>query len=146
MELLELCTYIQRGKAPTYVEDSNIRALNQRAIRWGRIEEDYLKYHDPDVSIPHRHMIRAGDVVVNSTGDITIGRAYLFKTTPKPMFADSHVTIIRTNTEKLRAEYLVNLLATREYQDLIYSMVTGSTGQLEFNKTNLEQLPIYVLP
>jgi type I restriction enzyme, S subunit len=141
-ELQELCEYVQRGKAPSYVEESEVRVLNQRAIRWGKIEEDYLKFHDSDVAIPKQHFIRAGDVVINSTGDITIGRAFLFKTTPQEMFADSHVTIVRTNARKLRPEYLVNLLATREYQDLIYSMVTGSTGQLEFNKSNLQQLPI----
>ncbi len=141
--LSELALYLQRGMAPTYVEESEVRALNQRAIRWGRIEPDFLKYHDPDVPVPERHVIKVGDVVVNSTGDITIGRAYLFTKKPDPlMFADSHVTIVRTNPERLKPEYLVNLLATPQYQDLVYSMVTGSTGQLELNRTNLAQLPI----
>ncbi len=141
-KLKDICSYLQRGKAPTYVEESEIRVLNQKAIRWGRIEEEYVKFHDPDVAIAPQHFIRAGDIVVNSTGDITIGRAYLFKETPESMFADSHVTIVRTDSTKLKPEYLVNLLATSEYQDLIYSMVTGSTGQLELNKSNLERLPI----
>lgn len=141
-ELKPLCTYIQRGTAPSYVDESEVRALNQKAIRWGKIEEEHLKFHDVDVPIAGQHMLRAGDVVVNSTGDITIGRAYLFQETPANMFADSHVTIVRTNPSLLLGAYLVNLLATSEYQDLIYSMVTGSTGQLELNKSNLEKLPI----
>ncbi|MBN1460680.1 MAG: restriction endonuclease subunit S [Armatimonadetes bacterium] len=145
-KLKDLCKYLQRGKAPTYVEDSEVVALNQKAIRWGAIEEEHLKHHDPDVPIAEPHFIRKGDVVVNSTGDITIGRAYLFKEAPARMFADSHVTIVRTDPEKLKPEYLVNLLATPEYQDLIYSMVTGSTGQLELNKSNLERLPILYPP
>jgi type I restriction enzyme S subunit len=144
--LSELCTYIQRGKSPSYVEESSTRALNQRAIRWGEIEEEHLKYHDEKIDIPLKHFIQAGDIVVNSTGDITIGRAYLFRETPKKLFADSHVTIIRTKSNALLPEYLVNLFATREYQDLIYSLVTGSTGQLEFNKSNLENLPILCPP
>jgi len=144
--LKSCCTYIQRGKAPTYVEESPIRALNQRAIRWGYIEDEHLKFHDPDVKIEQRHFIISGDVVVNSTGDITIGRAYMFRETPSPLFADSHVTIVRCNSKVLTAPYLVNLLATPEYQDLIYSMVTGSTGQLELNKSNLENLPILLPP
>jgi len=139
--LVDCCSYVQRGKAPAYVEESDIFALNQKAIRWGRIEEGHLKFHDPDVKIAERHFIKPGDVVVNSTGDITIGRAYLFHEVQRRIFADSHVTIVRTVSSKLRPEFLVNLLATNEYQDLVYSLVTGSTGQLELNKTNLEALP-----
>lgn len=141
-KLIDCCSYLQRGKAPTYVEESEVYALNQKAVRWGRIEGEHLKFHDPEVPIAFKHFIQKGDVVINSTGDITIGRAYLFHEAPAKMFADSHVTIIRTEKQKLRPEFLVNLLATREYQDLIYSLVTGSTGQLELNKSNLEALPI----
>jgi type I restriction enzyme S subunit len=144
--LLQCCGYLQRGKAPTYVEDSEVFALNQKAIRWGCIEEEHLKCHDAGVEIPEKHFIKSGDIVVNSTGDITIGRAYLFHEVDRRIFADSHVTIIRTIESKLRPAFLVNLLATREYQDLIYSMVTGSTGQLELNKSNLEALPILCPP
>lgn len=144
--LVDCCTYLQRGKSPSYVEDSDVRALNQRAVRWGRIENEHLKFHDPEVTIASKHFIKAGDVVINSTGDITIGRAYLFHEQPSKLFADSHVTIIRTLAAKLRPHFLVNLLATREYQDLVYSLVTGSTGQLELNKSNLEELPILCPP
>lgn len=145
-KLIHCCDYLQRGKAPTYVEESDVFALNQKAVRWGRIEDEHLKYHDPKVQIAAKHFIKAGDVVINSTGDITIGRAYLFHEAPKNLFADSHVTIIRTIPSILRPEFLVNLLATREYQDLVYSLVTGSTGQLELNKSNLEGLPIICPP
>lgn len=145
-KLIDCCSYLQRGKAPTYVEESEVLALNQKAVRWGRIEEEHIKYHDPEIQIAAKHFIKAGDVVINSTGDITIGRAYLFHEPAKKMFADSHVTIIRTNRGKLRPEFLVNLLATREYQDIIYSLVTGSTGQLELNKSNLECLPVICPP
>jgi type I restriction enzyme S subunit len=145
-QLRGLCSYLQRGKAPSYVEESEVRVLNQKALRWGRIEEEYLKFHDPEVKIDTRHFLHADDIAINSTGDITIGRAFLFKETPETLFADSHVTIVRTEPSRLKPEYLVNLLATSEYQDLIYSMVTGSTGQLELNKTNLELLPILYPP
>jgi type I restriction enzyme S subunit len=144
--LIDCCSYVQRGKSPSYVEESEIFALNQRAVRWGRIENEHLKFHDPEVPVAQKHFIKAGDVVVNSTGDITIGRAYLFHEAPTNMFADSHVTIVRTLPAKLRPQFLVNLFATREYQDLIYSLVTGSTGQLELNKSNLEELPILCPP
>lgn len=144
--LIDCCSYLQRGKSPSYVEESEILALNQRAVRWGRIENEHLKFHDPEVPIAQKHFIRAGDVVVNSTGDITIGRAYLFHEEHSNLFADSHVTIVRTVPAKLQPQFLVNLFATREYQDLVYSLVTGSTGQLELNKSNLEELPILCPP
>jgi type I restriction enzyme S subunit len=145
-KLKNVCLYIQRGKSPSYVEESDVFALNQKAVRWGKIEGENLKFHDPEVAIPKKHFIKAGDIVVNSTGDGTIGRAYLFQVDKSDLFADSHVTIVRVDVSRLLPEYLVNLLATREYQDLIYSLVTGSTGQLELNKSNLENLPLLCPP
>ena len=64
-KLIDCCCYLQRGKAPSYVEESEVFALNQKAVRWGRIEEEHLKYHDPEVEIAAKHFIKAGDVVIS---------------------------------------------------------------------------------
>lgn len=129
-------SYLSRGVAPKYVTSSPIRALNQRAIRWGYIDETALKFHDPGKTIREEAHIRRGDVVINSTGDGTIGRAYWFHHNVTNLFADSHVSIVRTLPEVLYPELLVFYMETELYQSIIYGHVTGSTGQLELNRSN----------
>lgn len=90
--------------------------------------------------------IRKGDIVVNSTGDITIGRAYYFKKGWPRLFADSHVTILRLNRNILLPEFCTYLFPTQEYQTKIYGLVTGTTGQLELSKSNLCKLEMIVPP
>ena len=138
--------FISRGIAPKYVPSSSIAALNQKAIRWGYIERNFLKYHDPTKTVREDVFIRKGDIVINSTGDITIGRAYYFKKQWHNLFADSHVTIIRFNRSILLPEFCIYLFPTPEYQSKIYGLVTGATGQLELSKNNLRKLEVVVPP
>ena len=144
--LSDCVTYLSRGIAPKYLQSSPIRVLNQRAIRWWHIDEQALKFHDPNKSVRDEAYIRKGDVVINSTGDITIGRAYWFYHEVANLFADSHVSIIRTSSDILLPEMVVFQIETQTYQDIIYSHVTGSTGQLELNRSNLAQLPFLCPP
>ncbi|MBA4313264.1 MAG: restriction endonuclease subunit S [Chlorobiaceae bacterium] len=146
LQLSECLQFISRGKAPKYVPTSSVAALNQKAIRWDYIETQYLKYHDPDVKIREDIFIRKGDIVVNSTGDITIGRAYYFKKEWPKLFVDSHVTILRLRKDILLPEFLIYLFPLPEYQKQIYSLVTGATGQLELSKSNLSKLEVIVPP
>lgn len=43
-------------------------------------------------------------------------------------------------------ELIVFQVETQSYQNIIYSHVTGSTGQLELNRSNLAQLPFLCPP
>ncbi|MGE7307457.1 restriction endonuclease subunit S [Priestia megaterium] len=145
-KLKDVSTYISRGKQPKYVNHSNIRTLNQKAIQWGEIVEDALKFHNPEVNVAEKHFIRKNDVVINSTGTGTVGRTYNFKEDPPyKLFADSHVTIVRTDQDVLNSRFLTYQLSTRSYQEMIVSsFLAGSTGQVEFNKSKVESLPVYV--
>ncbi|MBE3144237.1 MAG: restriction endonuclease subunit S, partial [Planctomycetes bacterium] len=139
-------TFISRGVAPKYVTKSSIAVLNQKSIRWGYIQSENLKFHDPNKPVKRDIFIQKGDIVINSTGDITIGRAYYFKNKWNNLFVDSHVTILRLNHEILLPEFLIYLFPLPEYQKKIYGLVTGATGQLEFSRTNLQKLDVEVPP
>ncbi|MCJ7792352.1 MAG: restriction endonuclease subunit S, partial [Dehalococcoidia bacterium] len=110
------------------------------------IDTQYLKYHDPSRKVKDDIFIKKGDIVLNSTGDITIGRAYYFKRDWPNLFVDSHVTILRLNRSILLPEFCIYLFPTEEYQAKIYGLVTGATGQLELNKTNIQKLEVLVPP
>ncbi len=145
IKLNECCEYISRGKQPKYVEMSEVKTLNQKAIQWGNIDKNALKYHNPEISVAEKHFILKGDIVLNSTGTGTVGRCYYFSEKPtENMFADSHVTIIRTKPELLLPAFLYYQLSTNQYQSMINnSFLAGSTGQVELNKSKVQEFPIY---
>lgn len=145
-KLGNIVSFISRGKSPTYVEHSEIAVLNQKAIRWGAIDNSALKYHDANVTIRKEFFIQKGDIVLNCTGDGTIGRAYYFRNEEQNLFADSHVTILRFNNEKVLPDFLIHLFPLPHYQTKIYNLVTGSTNQLELTKGELVNLLIDVPP
>jgi|SRR6266699_114853 len=144
--LSDCVSYLSRGVAPSYVQTSPIRALNQKAIRWWHIDDEALKFHNSAKLVRKEAYIRKGDVVINSTGDITIGRAYWFYHDIVNLFADSHVSIIRLLPDVLLPEVVVFQIETPRHQDLIYGHVTGSTGQLELNRSNLAHIPFLCPP
>lgn len=79
----DICTYIQRGKSPRYIDYSTLPVINQKCIRWNELQTQYLKYIDPaqfDTWTRERH-VKPMDILWNSTGTGTIGRAYLYRGT-----------------------------------------------------------------
>ncbi len=60
--------------------------------------------------------------------------------------ADSHVSIVRLLPEVLLPEIVAFRIDTELYQGLIYGHVTGSTGQLELNRSNLARIPFLCPP
>ena len=117
--LYEVCTFISRGKQPKYVDHSQIYALNQKSIRWGEIQIENLKFQNPDINISEDFFVKKNDVVLNSTGTGTVGRAFHFAEKPEiRMLVDSHVTIIRTNEKILRSAFLYYQFSDYRYQKI----------------------------
>lgn len=149
VKLGTVVSHIKRGATPTYSEVINeFPVLNQKAIRWGSINQEHLKYAHPDSisSIKKDAIIRRGDVVINSTGDGTIGRAYCFSEEPKFLVADSHISIIRTDPEVLDPNYLVFCFESAQGQHQIYSLVNGTTGQIELPPSGIKGFKLNVPP
>ncbi|MWV64488.1 hypothetical protein GRS48_06570 [Halorubrum sp. JWXQ-INN 858] len=146
VKLEDVCEFMMRGKHPDYVDSSNIRVLNQKALRWDEINEEHLKFHNPNTDMFKNRFLSKGDIVINSTGVGTLGRVYLFREDPEKIFADSHITILRTNENVIIPEYLYYLLRSPHYQDEIQNIAVGSTGQIELNKRALAKLEISFPP
>lgn len=144
--LEEVSNFVSRGKQPKYVELSNIYTLNQKAIRWGSIQHENLRYHNPDFPVDEKYFIKKNDIVLNSTGVGTVGRVFHFAHTPKVrMFADSHVTIIRSEEEVLRSKFLYYQLSDVRFQSYILNtLLAGSTGQVELNKSKIMGMEILI--
>lgn len=141
--------YIQRGKSPKYAAASALPVINQKCIRWNELQLKHLKYIHPDqVSAwDEPRYIRPGDILWNSTGTGTVGRAYLVKEAdciPNKV-VDSHVTIVRT-APGLEPRYLFNWIKSPAVQNKIEEMCDGTTNQIELSRTAIAETAIPVAP
>jgi type I restriction enzyme S subunit len=148
--LADVTEYISRGKSPKYTNYSSLPVINQRAIRWFGIQEEHLKYIDPsqfDLWTPER-FIRIGDVLWNSTGTGTIGRACLVtqRDVEIPKVVDSHVTIVRPNQAVIEPRFLFCWIQSPEIQSSITSLATGTTNQIELSRTVINSIRIKIAP
>ena len=134
----DVADYVSRGKSPKYVDKSSLPVVNQRSVRWSGIEPTHLKFLDPATanSWAEERTLRPGDILWNSTGTGTIGRAALFQQIRgyDRVVADSHVTVVRSNAE-IVPEYLFNLIRSPAVQDVISDMQNGSTNQVELARS-----------
>jgi restriction endonuclease S subunit len=148
--IAEVTDYISRGKSPKYTDLSSLPVVNQKAIRWFGIQKEHLKYVHPDQFdswAPERY-IQEGDILWNSTGTGTIGRACLVsqENLEPPKVVDSHVTIVRPNKASIESSYLFAWIRSSDVQDTIASLYSGSTNQVELNRAIIAATQIPLAP
>ena len=145
----DVCSYISRGKSPKYVEKSDLPVINQRCIRWDCIQEEHLKFVDPSTwnQWDQARFVQPRDILWNSTGTGTIGRATYFKglNSWSRAVVDSHVTILRPNI-RIEGSYLFSFIRSPAVQDKIEEMQTGSTNQVELNRGEILATPVPLPP
>lgn len=144
----KIASYIQRGKSPKYTEYSDLAVINQKCIRWNGIDRTHVKYIHPDQfdKFTEERFLRNGDVLWNSTGTGTIGRAAIVQLKEnEKLVADSHVTIVRANSNT-DPRYIHYWIMGPKIQNSIEDMQSGSTNQVELSKKAVESTPIPLAP
>lgn len=135
-----------RGKQPTYAEDG-VPVINQECIYWNDWHFENLRFLDREEAKdwPEKYFPKKGDIILNSTGQGTLGRAQVYPDEERRA-VDSHVTILRT-ADDLNPHFHRYFLESHLGQALLYSMcVNGSTGQIELSKTRLDLMPVPIPP
>jgi type I restriction enzyme, S subunit len=136
-EIREVAEYVQRGKSPKYIDKSDLPVINQKCVRWSGIDQRYLKFIHPDQwsAWSSERFLQSGDLLWNSTGTGTIGRAALFTKLEgyQRSVVDSHVTIVRCHKICLPS-YLHYFVRSPLIQRRIEEMHTGSTNQVELSR------------
>jgi type I restriction enzyme, S subunit len=135
----EVCELIRRGISPTYLESGGVAVLNQKCVREHAVNFDLGRRHDVAAKkVTSDRFIRAGDVLVNSTGTGTLGRvAQLRHDPPEPTTVDSHVTIVRPMKGLFYPEFFGYALVSIEEQ--IQAGGEGCGGQTELARTKLAE-------
>jgi type I restriction enzyme S subunit len=134
-----VCSFLNRGVSPKYVEKNGIVVLNQRCVRDHRVSFEIGRRHDVQAkSVSSERLLQAGDCLVNSTGIGTLGRvAQLRANPPEPTTVDSHVTIVRPVRELFFQEFFGYML--QDIEDELKESGEGCGGQTELNRSVLAE-------
>jgi len=148
-KIKNLCSFINRGISPKYCAKSSYKIINQACIYWSQFKDSNLKFLSEEFwpKIRKELKVKKLDVLLNSTGTGTLGRALVFDKEKGDFIADGHITILRTINNILNPYYLAYYFETNIGQKYIYNYcVTGSTNQVELSKRLLENLKISIPP
>lgn len=147
--LQDVSEIITRGKQPTYVDEGGVPVLNQSCIYWDGFHPDELKRLDKEVADnwKDKYWVKEGDVLINSTGKGTLGRALEWTKDSNTHALDSHITRVHPDESRLDPTYFRFYLESTHGQKMLYAFcVAGSTGQIELSKTDLQTMPILLPP
>lgn len=138
-QLGEVCSFLNRGISPAYLEDGGICVLNQKCIRDHRVSYEPSRRHDAQAKkVGSDRLVQAGDVLVNSTGTGTLGRVAQLRENPsEPTTVDSHVTIVRPKPGKFYPDFFGYMLVVIE--DAIKEAGEGCGGQTELARSVLAE-------
>ena len=136
--LADVCELIARGTAPKYTETGGILVLNQKCVRDHSIQFTQARRHNEQVkpTKPER-LIREWDVLVNSTGQGTLGRvAQLREHLQQDVTVDSHVTILRPIQDLFYPPFFGYLMIALE--PIFQKSGLGAGGQTELSAKRLK--------
>lgn len=152
VSLSDDCTLYEdakRGKSPRYDKESNKIILNQKCIRWGKIDIQYAKTVDPTWlnSIEKEDLTHEGDILINSTGEGTIGRSAVVDNEHAGLLYDSHVLLLRLNKERIIPQYFEYVFNSSYVQEQIAKVKSArTTKQTELGVENLKRILLPVPP
>lgn len=138
---------IRRGVLPNYVEDGDITVINSQHIGKTHIElHDTRTTNQAFTHVPknRRSVVKKYDVLLNSTGYITIGRAQTLLNDVQAV-VDGHISIIRPK-QGLDPVYLGLYLNSLPGQLQTEQNWTGSSGQIELRPEVISDYIIWKAP
>ena len=132
-----LTALISRGITPKYSDQSKQMVVNQKCIRNHTIDLSLARPHLPK-SINEK-WLQFGDLLINSTGEGTLGRSAQIWFEPNNLTVDSHVTIVRPANANLI--FYIGLWGIL-HEKKIESLHTGSTGQTELPRDRVKAMSL----
>lgn len=139
---------VKRGKGPKYAENGIKMMLNQKCVRWYDVEIEHSKLIDEKWynSLDHTFKIQPDDLLVNSTGDGTIGRSAIADEECEGYIFDSHILRVR-GYQNINQMLLCSIINSDYGQNLIQEIKGAtSTKQTELGVNNLSNFPIPLPP
>ncbi|WP_081624153.1 restriction endonuclease subunit S [Arthrobacter sp. 135MFCol5.1] len=137
--LSDVAELLTRGVAPKYSDtEDTVVVLNQKCVRDQRVNLDPAR-RTLASKVGRDKMLKMNDVLVNSTGQGTLGRVARW-TNSASVTVDSHITIVRFDQAKV--DPVCAGMALLASQKTIEEMGEGSTGQTELSRIELGKLSL----
>jgi len=137
---------INRGKSPKYDKNGEKLILNQKCVRWFHVEKQHCK----TISLVWYKTLSdeiktsINDILINSTGEGTIGRSAIVDENSSGLLFDSHVLRFRTSIE---SHYIMTLINSNFGQNQINDLKGAkSTKQTELGVKNLSNMIFPLAP
>ena len=141
---------IKRGKSPKYADTGCVYVFAQKCnVKLGGIDISLAKFLDMKTfeKYPIEEYMVDEDIIINSTGNGTLGRIGMFHDTDRIndfiIVPDSHVTIVRA-CQQLKKDYLFYVL--KYYQPYLEKLGEGSTNQTELRPSTVAELFVPIPP
>ena len=148
-ELREDILLCKRGYNPKYKEESSVRILNQKCVRWNYIDLQFTKGVDCTWAgdINEDYTTHEGDILINSTGEGTIGRSAVVDNNCIGLLYDSHILLLRIFQQRLNPFFLSLLINSKYGQKQIEELKSAkTTHQTELGVNNLAKMSILLPP
>jgi len=138
-KLGDVCSLLNRGVSPAYLDKGGVCVLNQKCIRNHEVSYEPARRHDDAAKkVTEERFIQRGDVLVNSTGTGTLGRVAQVRNEPEEdTTVDSHVTIVRAKPGLFHLEFFGYMLVVIE--EAIKEAGDGCGGQTELARSVLAE-------
>jgi type I restriction enzyme, S subunit len=138
-KLGDVCSLLNRGISPAYLEEGGVCVLNQKCVRDHEVSYEPSRRHDSKAKkVAEERFIQLGDVLVNSTGTGTLGRVAQVRDEPEEATTvDSHVSIVRPKPGLFHLDFFGYMLVVIE--DAIKEAGEGCGGQTELARSVLAE-------
>jgi len=139
---------ILRGKSPKYSANSASVILNQKCNRTDYIDLSYAKTVDTVwlEMFDKACLTRENDILINSTGEGTLGRASLVTKEYEGLAYDSHMLLLRVNQEEVDPQLIVDLINSPFGQKQVeLNKSAQATKQTELGVDNTKRI-LFPLP
>ena len=137
----QLTSFLNRGIAPHYDDDAEGRVINQKCIRGGRLDLSFARHQSREFK--SERQVQHGDVLVNSTGEGTLGRVAQVLAPIDNCTVDTHVTMVRP-VPGIGIHYFG--YALMEWEPRFSTMGRGATNQTELSRGQIGEVQIVVPP
>lgn len=154
-KLKELTTKINSGSTPkggsnVYTKSGITFFRSQNVWKNNLIYEDIAFIDEKIHKSMNKSSLKHKDILMTKTGRIntensSLGRAALYLGKDDCANVNGHVYLIRLKEDQIH-EYIVHILTTNEYRDIIREVCVGGIDKRQLNKEHIEDFPIIYPP
>ena len=156
IKLGKLCSKICSGNTPKGGSDNytqeGLMFFRSQNVWKNRLELDDIVYID---QATHEKMketsLNYGDILITKTGRIntensSLGRSALFLGKNDSANINGHVYLVRINSELVNRHFVLQILISPQYRDLIRRVCVGGIDKRQLNQNHIYDFPIIIPP